>query len=193
MRSTLLTVAAGVVLLLCASSASASGGIPWSALNKSLALAQQRWQPAGCASVALKLYRLSDAELQYGDSALGFAVDDSCQIEVNMPLVEQYADSDPYVLDVQRTRQVWACTVIVHEVGHLSGYTDPVGAVILDSNGAPVLDDFSGEALRDPRHSPNPRSVMYPYLRTTYPPCRKLFRATKAGHLRPDAATKQRR
>jgi hypothetical protein len=191
---TLLLTLATALLLACASSAYAMDGISTSALNKSLALAEQKWQPANCPTVTLKPYNRSDAELQDADSALGFALEDECAIEVNLPMVKQYADSDAYVLDVTRTRQIWACTVIVHEVGHLAGYRDPVGAIIVDQNGDPVLDDFSGEPLRDPRHSPNPRSVMYPYLRTTYAPCRKLFKATKiAGHLQPDAATKKRR
>jgi len=169
-------------------------GISSSALNRSLTLAEQKWQPAACPSVSLKPYNLSDAELQDAESALGFALEDRCTIEVNLPKVRQYADSDTYVVDVNRVRQIWACTVIVHEVGHLAGYRDPVGAIIRDSSGNPELDDFSGEPLRDPRHSPNPHSVMYPYLRYTYPPCRKLFKATKAGaHLKPDAATRERR
>lgn len=191
MRPLLLTLA---LLLASASSASAMDGISSSALNKSLALAEQKWQPANCPTVTLKPYHQADAELQDAESALGFALEDQCALEVNLPAVERYADSDAYVLDVDRTRQIWACTVIVHEVGHLSGYRDPVGSIILDPTGKPVLDDFSGEPLRDPRHSPNPRSVMYPYLRTTYAPCRKLFKATKtAGHLQPDAAIKKRR
>jgi hypothetical protein len=190
-RTLLLSLA---LLLVFASSAYAMDGISSSALNRSLALAEQKWQPAGCPDVTLKPYNLADAELQDAESALGFALEDRCTIEVNLAAVKQYADTDAYVLDVTRTRQIWACTTIVHEVGHLAGYTDPVGALIVDANGDPVLDDFSGEPLRDPRHSPNPRSVMYPYLRTTYPPCRKLFKATKtAGHLQPDAATKERR
>jgi hypothetical protein len=190
-RILLLSVA---VLLAFASSAYAMDGLSSSSLNKSLALAEQKWQPANCASVTLKPYDRADAELEDADSALGFALEDQCAIEVNLPVVKQYADSDAYVLDVNRTRQIWACTVIVHEVGHLAGYRDPVGAIILDPAGNPELDDFSGEPLRDPRHSPNPRSVMYPYLRTTYAPCRRLFKATKiAGHLKPDAATEKRR
>jgi hypothetical protein len=190
-RTLLLSVA---LLLAFASSASAMDGISSSALNKSLALAEQKWQPANCSSVTLRPYDHADAELQDADSALGFALEDQCAIEANLPMVKQYADSDAYVLDVTRTRQIWACTVIVHEVGHLAGYRDPAGAVILDPTGNPVLDDFSGEPLRDPRHSPNPRSVMYPYLRYTYAPCRALFKATKtAGHLKPDAAAEKRR
>jgi hypothetical protein len=168
-------------------------GISASALNKSLTLAEQKWQPANCPAVTLKPYNRSDAALEDADSALGFALEDQCTIEVNLTQVKRYADSDPYVLDVQRTRQIWACTVVVHEIGHLSGYRDPVGAIITDPTGNPVLDDFTGDPLRDPRHSPNPRSVMYPYLRNTYAPCRKLFKATKAGHLQPDAAAKERR
>jgi len=190
-RTLLLGVA---ILLVCASSAYASSGVSPAALNRSLALAEQKWHPASCPDVILKPYDKADAELQDAESALGFALEDQCAIEVNLQEVRRYADSDPYVLDVTRTRQVWACTVIVHEVGHLAGYRDPVGAIITDENGDPVLDDFSGEPLRDPRHSPNPHSVMYPYLRTTYAPCRKLFKATKtAGHLKPDAATEKRR
>jgi hypothetical protein len=180
-------------LLACASSAFAQDGISAGALNKSLAFAEQKWQPAGCPSVEIRPYDQADAQIQDADSALGFALEDQCAIEVNLPKVKQFADSDNYLLDEKRTRQIWACTVIVHEVGHLAGYTDPVGSVILDPTGKPVLDDFTGEPLRDPRHSPNPHSVMYPYLRNTYAPCRKLFKATKAGHLQPDAATKQRR
>ena len=195
MRSLRIAAAIAACLLACAATASAQDGISTSALNKSLALAEQKWQPADCPSVALKPYDRDEAELEDADSALGFALEGQCAIEVNLRSIRDYADSDAYVLDVQRTRQIWACTVIVHEVGHLSGYMDPVGAVILDATGTPILDDFSGEPLRDPRHSPNPHSVMYPYLRYTYPPCRKLFRASKAraGHLEPDAATKQRR
>jgi hypothetical protein len=190
-RTLLLTIA---ILLASASSAYAMDGISSTALNKSLALAEQKWHPANCPGVMLKPYNQADAELQDAESALGFALEDQCTIEVNLPEVKSYADSDPYVLDVTRTRQIWSCTVIVHEVGHLAGYLDPVGAIIVDAEGNPVTDDFTGEPLRDPRHSPNPRSVMYPYLRTTYAPCRKLFKATKtAGHLTPDAATKKRR
>ena len=185
MRSLLLAVA---LLLVCVATASAQDGISASALNRSLNLAEQKWQPAGCPQVSLRSYDASDAAGQDSDEALGFALPDQCQIEVNLPLVKQYADTDAYIVDLRRTRQIWACTVIVHEVGHLAGYTDPVGAVILDPTGTPILDDFTGEPLRDPRHSPNSHSVMYPYLRYTYPPCRKLFRATKADHLRPDAA-----
>lgn len=191
MRTLLLSLA---VLLVFASSAYAMDGISSSALNKSLALAEQKWQPDNCASVRLQPYKRSDAELEDADSALGFALEDQCSIEVNLPAVREYADTDMNVLDVTRVRQIWACTVIVHEVGHLAGYRDPVGAIIVDSAGNPVTDDFTGEPLRDPRHSPNPHSVMYPYLRYTYPACRKLFKATKAGaHLKPDAATRERR
>jgi hypothetical protein len=190
-RTLLLSLA---LLLVFASSAYAADGISSSALNKSLALAQQKWHPANCPSVKLRPYNRSDAELEDADSALGFALEDRCAIEVNLPAVREYADTDMNVLDVTRVRQIWACTVVVHEVGHLAGYRDPVGAIILDSAGNPETDDFTGEPLRDPRHSPNPHSVMYPYLRYTYPPCRKLFKATKAGaHLKPDAATKERR
>jgi hypothetical protein len=193
MRLVLPAIATAAAMLACASPAFARDSISSPALSKSLALAEQKWQPAGCPSVAIKPYDRADAAIQDGDSALGFALEDQCVIEVNLAKVKQYADSDTYLLDEKRTRQIWACTVVVHEVGHLAGYTDPVGAVILDPVGQPVLDDFTGEPLRDPRHSPNPHSVMYPYLRNTYAPCRKLFKATKAGHLQPDAATKQRR
>jgi len=190
-RTLLLSLALPLVF---ASSAHAMDGISSSALNKSLALAEQKWHPDNCSSVKLKPYRRSDAELEDADSALGFALEDQCAIEVNLPEVREYADTDMNVLDVTRVRQIWACTVIVHEVGHLAGYRDPVGAIVTDSAGNPVLDDFTGEPLRDPRHSPNPHSVMYPYLRNTYPPCRKLFKAAKAGaHLKPDAATEERR
>jgi hypothetical protein len=187
----LLAIAAGACLLLCASAASAQDSIPASTAARSLALAQQVWHPANCPTVSLKSYRAGDAAAEDDvDSALGFALEDQCQIEINWPLVKQYADSDVYIVDVQRTRQIWACTVIVHEIGHLSGYTDPVGAPILDASGNPIYDDFSGQMLRDTRHSPNPHNVMYPYLRYTYAPCRSLFKAKKAGHLRPDAATR---
>ena len=46
-------------------------GISSSALSRSLALAEQKWQPAACPDVTLKPYNLADAELQDAESALG--------------------------------------------------------------------------------------------------------------------------
>lgn len=56
------------------------------------------------------------------------------------------------------------CTAIVHEAKHLGGYRAPPGRAFVRPDGS-----------TDWAHSSNPRSVMYPSLRSIFPRCAKMY------------------
>lgn len=142
----------------------------------SIALAESVWHPP-CDHVGVEpMTAATKAKV-----TIAFGVtpwDKPCYLELNWPLIKRYADNQ-LLSNIESVRKhdekVFVCAVIVHEMGHVAGFYDPVGAPIWTSQGQPAIDPDTGQQARDHDHSPDPRSIMYPYSNGTYWRCRRLF------------------
>lgn len=150
---------------------------------QSLQLAEQVWHPH-CDHVGVEpMSATTKAQIaqQLGKGGEAFGVTPRttpCYTEIDWPLIRQYADDElfSYRRAVRiRNEKVYVCAVLVHEMGHIAGFLDPIGAPEWNLQGQPVIDPLTGQQARDHDHSPDHRSIMYPYSNGTYWRCRRLF------------------
>lgn len=197
----LLAAAVLALVVLCAPAHAAQPFLPGE--QASIRLATQVWHPS-CDHVGVEAMTQAtkdQVKAQLGGEGQAFGVTPSavpCSMQINWPLIKRYADDELFNWKGRvrlRNEKVYVCAVIVHEMGHVAGFYDPVGAPEWNLQGQPIMDPDTGQQARDHQHSPDPRSIMYPYSNGTYWRCRHLFPMPHGGVGRrplPDSAPAQK-